>query len=239
MIENIDDNVGRLTKQLADWGIEDDTLLIFMTDNGPSASNYNGDHKGKKGSVDEGGTRVPSFWRWPGVLKPGTDVNTMANHYDILPTFAEITEGTPKQQDQLQGRSLVPLLKNADAPWEDRFRVFHKGRWGKGAAEKSRDNGFAVRNQRFRLVGRETLYDMEQDPSQKNNVIDEHPELAKKMNAAYDQWYDGALPNMLNEDAPLTGHNTFHLMFWKQYDMEVPPVRVRKPRTPKKNRKKK
>ena len=239
MIENIDDNVGRLTKQLADWGIEDDTLLIFMTDNGPSASNYNGDHKGKKGSVDEGGTRVPSFWRWPGVLKAGTDVNNMANHYDILPTFAEIAEGTPKQQDQLQGRSLVPLLKNADAPWKDRFRVFHKGRWGKGAAEESRDNGFAVRNQRFRLVGRNTLYDMEQDPSQKNNVIDEHPELAKKMNAAYDQWYDGALPNMVNEDAPLTGHNTFHLMFWKQYDMEVPPVRVRKPRTPRKNRKKK
>ena len=68
MIENIDDNVGRLTEQLAAWGIENDTLLIFMTDNGPSASNYNGDHKGKKGSVDEGGTRVPSFWRWPGVL---------------------------------------------------------------------------------------------------------------------------------------------------------------------------
>jgi arylsulfatase len=210
-----------------------------MTDNGPSASNYNGDHKGKKGSVDEGGTRVPSFWRWPGVLQPGTDVKTVANHYDILPTFAEIVEGNPKQQDQLHGRSLVPLLKSANAPWEARFRVFHKGRWGKGDAEKSRDNSFAVRNQRFRLVGRDTLYDMEQDPSQKENVIADHPEVAQQMNAAYDKWYDGALPNMVNEDAPLTGHNTFHLMFWKQYEMEVPPVRVRKPRTPKKNRKRK
>ena len=240
MVENIDDNVGRLSAKLSELGIERDTLLIFMTDNGPSASMYNGDHKGKKGSVDEGGTRVPSFWRWPGVLKPGTDVDRVANHYDMLPTFADIVGGTPKEQDQLHGTSLVPLLKDADASWEDRFRVFHKGRWGNGSAKRSRDGGFAVRNQRFRLVGRTALYDMEADPSQKTNVIADHPEVAKKMNAFYDKWFDGALPNMVNEDAPLTGHNTFHLMYWKQYNMEIPPVRERKPRQrkPKKNRSK-
>ena len=238
MIENIDDNVGRLTGKLAEWGIERDTLLIFITDNGPSASNYNGDHKGKKGSVDEGGTRVPSFWRWPGVLKPGTDIDRITNHYDILPTFAEIAGGSPKQPEQLHGRSLVPLLHDADAPWEDRFRVFHKGRWAKGQAAQSRDNGFAVRNQRFRLVGRNSLYDMEKDPSQEMNVIEDYPEIAKQMNEVYDTWFDGALPNMVNEDAPLTGHNTFHLMYWKQYDMEIPPVKVRKPRTPKARRSK-
>jgi arylsulfatase len=239
MIENIDDNVGRLTAKLAEWGIEKETLLIFITDNGPSASNYNGDHKGKKGSVDEGGTRVPSFWRWPGVLKPGVDVDRIANHYDILPTFAAIAGGNPKQQDQLHGRSLVPLLKDANATWEDRFRVFHKGRWAKGQAAKARNNGFAVRNQRFRMVGRNALYDMEKDPSQKTNVIANHPEIAKQMNVVYDEWFEGALPNMVNEDAPLTGHNTFHLMFWKQYDIEIPPVKQRKPRPRKKKKPKK
>lgn len=238
MIENIDDNVGRLTAKLAELGIEKDTLLIFMTDNGPSASNYNGDHKGKKGSVDEGGTRVPSFWRWPGVLKAGTDVDRIANHYDILPTFAAIAGGTPKEQDQLHGKSLVPLLKDPNSPWEDRYRAFHKGRWAKDQAAASRDKDFAVRNQRFRLVGRDQLYDMEDDPSQKTNVIADHPEIAKDMNAFYDKWYDGALPNMVNEDTPLTGHNTFHLMFWKQYGMEIPPVPERKPREPKTRRKK-
>lgn len=238
MIENIDDNVGRLTAQLSEWGIERDTLLIFITDNGPSASNYNGDHKGKKGSVDEGGTRVPSFWRWPGVLKPGTDVDRITNHFDILPTFAEIVGGNPKQSDQLHGRSIVPLLKDDDADWEDRFRVFHKGRWAAGEAAKSRENGFAVRNQRFRLVGRNALFDMENDPSQKTNVIGEHPKVAKQMNAVYDKWFDGALPNMVNENSPLKGHNTFHLMYWKQYNMKIPPVKERKPRKPKQNRKK-
>ena len=125
-----------------------------MTDNGPSASTYNGDHKGKKGSVDEGGTRVPSFWRWPKVLKAGTDVDRIANHYDLLPTFAELVGGSPKEQGQLHGVSLVPLLKNPKADWADRMRFFHKGRWGKDQSEKSKLNGFAVRNQRFRLVGR-------------------------------------------------------------------------------------
>lgn len=239
MIENIDDNVGRLTARLAQWGIENDTLLIFMTDNGPSASNYNGDHKGKKGSVDEGGTRVPSFWRWPGVLQPGTDVDRVVNHYDLLPTFAEIVGGKPEQADQLHGRSLMPLLKDPNSPWEDRYRVFHKGRWAAGEAESSKDSNFAVRSQRFRLVGRDQLYDMENDPSQKDNVIADHPEVAQKMNAAYDKWFDGALPNMVNENMPLTGHNTFHLMYWKQYGMEIPPVKQRKPRAPKRNRKQK
>lgn len=234
MIENIDDNVGRLTAKLAEWGIEKDTLLIFITDNGPSASNYNGDHKGKKGSVDEGGTRVPSFWRWPGVIEPGVDVDRIANHFDILPTFAAIAGGNPKQQDQLHGRSLVPLLKDANATWKDRFRVFHKGRWAKGQAASARNNGFAVRNQRFRLVGRNALYDMEKDPSQKTNVLAEHPEIAKQMNSVYDKWFDGALPNMVNENAPLTGHNTFHLMFWKQFGIDIPPVKKRKPRPRKK-----
>lgn len=237
MIENIDDNVGRLNAKLAEWGIERDTLLVFITDNGPAASNYNGDHKGKKNSVDEGGTRVPSFWRWPGVIPPATDVDRIANHYDLLPTFAEITGGSPKQKELLHGRSLVPLLKDSNAAWEDRYRVFHIGRWEKGQAANSREKNFAVRNQRFRLVGRDALYDMENDPSQKVNVIQDHPEIAKQMIAAYDSWFDAALPNMVNEDETLTGHNTFHLMYWEQNGMEIPPVKQRKPRKPKAKKK--
>ena len=235
MIENIDDNMAKLTAKLDELGIAKDTLLIFMTDNGPSASKYNGDHKGKKNSVDEGGTRVPSFWRWPGVLSSGADVDRIANHYDLLPTFAAIVGGAAKQTDQLHGLSLVPLLKDPNAHWEDRFRVFHKGRW-KGDPADAREKDFAVRNQRFRLVGRDQLYDMENDPSQKQNVIADHPEIAKQMNEHYDKWFEDSLPFMVNEDAELSGHNTFHLMFWKQYGMEVPPVGERKNR---KNRKKK
>lgn len=79
---------------------------------------------------------------------------------------------------------------------------------------------------------------MEKDPSQKQNVIADHPEIAKQMNQHYDKWFEDALPNMVNEDAALSGHNTFHLMFWKQYDMEVPPVKERKNWKPKNRQKK-
>ena len=109
------------------------------------------------------------------------------------------------------------------------------GRW-KGEPTDARDKDFAVTNQRFRLVGRDQLYDMEKDPSQKQNVIADHPEIAKQMNQHYDKWCEDALPNMVNEDAELTGHNTFHLMFWKQYGMEIPPVRVRKNRKQRENK---
>ena len=112
MIENIDDNVGRLTEQLAAWGIENDTLLIFMTDNGPSASNSTGP---QEGSVDEGGTRVPSFWRWP--APDGTDVDRVANHYDYFHVRSNC-RWNPQQADELHGRSLVPLLKDANTEWK-------------------------------------------------------------------------------------------------------------------------
>ncbi|MCG8586969.1 MAG: arylsulfatase, partial [Pirellulales bacterium] len=72
MIENIDDNVGRLMAKLDEWDLADDTIVIFMTDNGPAASTYNGDMKGKKGPVEEGGTRVPFVVRWPGKFKART-----------------------------------------------------------------------------------------------------------------------------------------------------------------------
>ncbi len=186
--------------------------------------------KGKKGTVDEGGTRVPFFVRWPGVLKPGADVDRIARHTDLLPTLAAIAGVEPKESEQLHGRSLVPLLENPKAEWADRMFFFHKGRWGKGKAEAAKLNGFAVRNQRFRLVGPEKLYDMEKDPGQKTNVIEQHPQVAKQMLAAYDEWFKGALPNMVNEDAPLTGHNTFKLMFWKQYKMKIPPLKNRVPK---------
>ncbi|MCG8586338.1 MAG: sulfatase-like hydrolase/transferase, partial [Pirellulales bacterium] len=181
---------------------------------------------GKKGSVEEGGTRVPFFVRWPGKFKAGTDVDRIARHFDILPTFAEIVGAEPKEKDKLHGRSLVPLLKDAKAEWPDRYLFFHKGRWGKKGvagrfggtkgAEGSKMVNFAVRSQRFRLVGPNQLYDIPADPGQKNNVIDKHPEEAKKMLAAYEKWWEGALPNMVNEDAKLTGPNTFHKIFYEQ-----------------------
>ncbi len=216
MIENIDDNVGKLMKKLDDWKLAQNTIVIFMTDNGPAATTYNGNHKGRKGSVDEGGTRVPFFIRWPGKFKPGLDIDRIARHIDILPTFAAIIGATPKEQDKLHGRNLVPLLKDPKTNWPDRFLFFHKGRW-RGKPETDKLKNFAVRSQRYRLVGPNQLYDLTTDPSQKKNLIDKHPDIAEKMLNAYKKWWTAALPNMVNENAPLKGPNTFHQLFYKQF----------------------
>ena len=214
MITNIDDNVGRLLRKLDDLKLAGDTLVIFMTDNGHAgggggrrkgakvakpAGLYNAGMKGAKGSTDEGGTRVPCFFRWPGTLAGGTDVAGLAGHIDIFPTLCELCGAEAPRGVKLDGRSLVPLLKDAKADWPDRYLFVHRGRWGNGQAEKSKYNGCAVRSQRFRLVNNTQLYDIIHDPGQTKNVIDEHPQVVAEMRAAYDRWWSEVLKTMVNE----------------------------------------
>src|SRR5690606_22797473 len=90
MIRNIDDNIGRLLERLEEWQIEDDTLVLFLTDNGhPFGDLFNAGMRASKGSPYQGGIRVPSFWRWPGRFAPG-DRPQMAAHIDLFPTLMEI-----------------------------------------------------------------------------------------------------------------------------------------------------
>jgi len=234
MIVNIDDNIKLLTDKLADWNLEQKTLLIFMTDNGTAAGSkvFNAGMKGKKGNPNEGGTRVPAFFRWTSVLKEGVDVDRLTAHIDIYPTLAELTGAKLPANGQVEGRSLVPLLKDPTAKWEDRFLFTHVGRWPKGAdPDKYKFNRFSVRSSRFCLVGKGELYDMEADPGQKVNVIDKYPKVAEKMLKAYDQWWKQTRPLMVNEKEPVfQGKQPFVINYEKQLntkgipDMVEPPI---------------
>src|SRR5262249_52366766 len=137
MISNIDDNVGVLLGKLKDWNLDKNTLLIFMTDNGGTAGVriYNAGMRGSKVTPYLGGTRVPAFCRWPGVFKPG-EVSALTAHLDVFPTLAELAGAkVPKAvADKLEGRSLVPLLRDPRAKWADRLLFTHVGRWGRGQA---------------------------------------------------------------------------------------------------------
>jgi arylsulfatase len=135
MITNIDENVGRLLAQLKDLGIENDTLVIFMSDNGGTHTRlYSGGFRGQKGQPYHGGTHAPSFWRWPAAIRGGVDSPALTAHVDIFPTLAEITgvklDGA--LATQVEGRSLLPLLKNPAAAWPDRTLITHVGRWPHG-----------------------------------------------------------------------------------------------------------
>ena len=235
MIENIDENVGRLLDKLAEWKLYENTLIIFMSDNGMTGGGsgrpgralgkstngtdlfpYNADMKGLKGSADEGGVRVPLFVRWDGRIDPKRDVDRLSAHIDIFPTIAGLANAK-LPANQVEGRSLLPLIDSVKAEWSDRFLFTHKGRWKTGAdPDQYQWKNFAVRNQRFRMVGEAALFDMEQDPGQTTNVIDKHPEVVEQMRAAYEKWWKGTRPLMVNEAAPMSKTRPFHELHRKQ-----------------------
>jgi arylsulfatase len=218
MITNIDENVGKLMARLKEWGLENGTLVIFMTDNGHSIGNlFNAGMRGNKGTPYQGGTRVPSFWRWPGVLRAGVDVDKLAAHIDIFPTFAELAGAKIPEGIQLDGRSLAPLLKDPNAPWPERYVFVHVGRWQKGMAAESKYAKCAVRTNRFRLINNSELYDIRNDPGEIKNVIDQYPKEVAEMRAAYDKWWEEVLPAMENEDAVGPKVNPFKELYWKQF----------------------
>lgn len=185
MVSNIDDNVGRLLKRLDDLGLAQDTIVIFLTDNGPNGQRYNAGLRGRKGSVYEGGVRVPFFLRWPrGIPRPGR-VEQIAAHIDVFPTLLELCGVPPPRGLPLDGVSLVPLLLGQASQWPDRMLFFHAER----RPDPSAIFPGAVRTQRFNLINGEELYDLSNDPGEQRNVIAEHPELARRLRSAYEKWF--------------------------------------------------
>jgi arylsulfatase A-like enzyme len=230
MLANIDENVGHVMARLKEWGIDTNTLVVLMNDNGgyaPACEVYNAGMKGSKASAWEGGTRAVSFWWWPGTLKPAT-VDQLTSVIDLFPTFAELAGATldTKVKAQVEGRSLIPLLRNPETPWADRNLFTHVGRWGgmtPGAPpEKYMNDDCGVRNSRFSLVRGATdwkLYDLKNDPGQTNDIAAQQPEVVKQLSAAYDQWWTNVLPDLVNEDAFKTAPklNPFKEEYWKQF----------------------
>ncbi len=223
MLENIDTNFGALLAKLREWGIEDNTLVIFLgSDNGGTKGVhiFNAGMRGGKGSPYQGGTRVPCFFRWPaGGIPAGTENAALSAHIDILPTLAEIT-GTklsPEIKKQVEGISLVPLLKNPQADWPDRILAHHFGNWAQGTAEECKYRRSAIQNSRFSLVNNEELYDLKADPGETTNVITAHPEVVAKLRAFHDQWWQEVLPLLVNENKVGPEINPMKELYWEQF----------------------
>ena len=221
MIENLDQNFGVLLGKLKEWGIQDNTLVIFLTDNGGTAGVkiYNAGMRGGKGTPYEGGTRVPSFWRWPAAFQGGVDCDALTAHMDIFPTLVEMAGAqlSDSVKQQVEGRSLLPLLKEPNARWPDRLLVTHVGRWPRGSAADWKFKGCCIRNSRFALVNDNELYDLRADPGQTKNVLGQNPEVVAKLRAAYDRWWRDILPWLENEDAIGPRINPFKALYWKQF----------------------
>ena len=227
MIANIDDNTGRLLAKLTEWGLERDTLVIFMNDNGGTVGGklFNAGMRGAKVTPWQGGIRAASFWRWPGTLTPA-DVDALAAHIDFLPTLAELAGATltEKAKAQIEGRSLVPLLENPAAAWPDRMLVTHVGRWPRGKAAESKYWDCAIRNSRWKLVSADSkgakawkLFDLIADPGEQKDVAAAHGPTVRTLESAYDQWWTSVQPQLVNEDAAIPAENAFRTVYRKQF----------------------
>jgi arylsulfatase A-like enzyme len=193
-LARFDQNVGRLRTFLEEKGLDENTILIFLTDNGTAngAQAYNAGMRGRKGSLYEGGHRVPCFIHWPkGGMDQGVDVDRFTAHIDLLPTLIEVCGLQTPERGHLDfdGRSLVPLLRDPGAAWADRTLIMHVQNTME-YPEKGRST--LVATERWRLVNGRELYDIVADFSQENDVADQHPEVVADLSDRYEAYWEAS-----------------------------------------------
>lgn len=210
MIENIDQNVGRLMQFLKTESLEENTIFIFMTDNGTAQGmaapnpkyRYNAGMRGTKGTLYEGGHRVPCFIRWPGGGLPaggqGRDEPALACAADLLPTLARLCD-VPLRPDAIaiDGLDLSAVLKNPPNAAQPERTLFIQ--FGQSDTPPKR-GAAAVLTRRWRVVNGRELYDIQNDPAQKTNLAATHPAELAQATAEYNRWFDQVEPALAGEN---------------------------------------
>lgn len=201
MIVNIDENLGKFRKRLEELEVADNTLLVFMTDNGTTAGwiclesgykYFNVGMRGWKGFEWEGGHRVPLFMHWPkGGLNKGRDIKSLTAHIDVLPTLVDLLDLKMPDGPRIDGMSMKKLIEGGNTkPFDERTIFAHVQRtdippkWEKSVAMHGQ----------WRLRNGEELYDLSSDPGQKTDVSKAHPKIVEKLKADYEVWWAGILP---------------------------------------------
>lgn len=211
MITNVDDNVGRLLAKIDALGIAENTIVIFMVDNGPNTTRYVGPFRGQKSEVYEGGVRSPFWMRWPNEIEAGAESAEVAAHIDVMPTILDACGVDAPEGVRLDGQSFLSLLRGDQVEWPERPLVIqtHRG------DVPVRYHHFMLREGDWKLVhpsgfGRENfegapqfeLYNLAADPAERNDLASEEPERVARMKAAYDAWFDDVSSTRPDNYAP-------------------------------------
>lgn len=189
MISNIDENMGKLMSMLEETGLRENTILIFMTDNGTAGGHkvFNAGMRGHKTELYDGGHRVPFFISWPdGNLGEPRDVNDLAQSQDIFPTLMDLCKLKTVEPFSVDGISLEEVLSGEDASLPDRMCVVQYDRHFEGLTGKWES---AVLWNKWRLVNGLELYNIGTDPGQVKDVSGNQPDISKKMRSHYEEWW--------------------------------------------------
>ena len=212
MVTNIDDNMRRLFNQLKERSLLENTLVIFMTDNGPQQRRYIAGMRGRKGSVYEGGVRVPCFWSWPARFEEAGDINETTAHIDVLPTLADMCNIPIPPGVELDGKSLLSLMEDEQNALPDRALFLY---WTRRYPEKYNNIGW--RRGDFKLVGHTDydaplssfeLYDISEDPFELNNLVEGKRDRAGIYKKELDSMYHALVnsPNLKDPPRAVIGH---------------------------------
>ena len=198
MITNIDDNIGRLLKKLDELNLRENTIVIFMTDNGPATPRFNAGLRGIKGSTFEGGIRAPFALRWPAKIKGPTRGGVIAAHIDVAPTLLDACGVSVPADIKFDGQSLMPSLDMfTSAIWLDRTLYFQ---WHRGDAPEMY-RAFSAIGRQYKIVQAEgsdgntkidpnkiMLFDLTTDPFEQHDLATEKPDVVAAMRLGYEQW---------------------------------------------------
>ena len=211
MEENIDQNVGRLQAKLKSVSLLENTIVIYLSDNGPDSYRWVGPFRGKKTEVWEGGVRTPFFIQWVGHLQPGIKSDRLVGNIDILPTLLEAAGAPAPEGLKLDGRSFWGLLNGRDSPWPDRTMVVQEHR----GDVPIRYHNFEIRDQSWKLVHATgfanevmpsgvpfQLYKIGDDVAERKDVSAQYPEVAAALLKSYDAWFDDVSSTRPNTFAP-------------------------------------
>ncbi len=201
MVSNIDDNIGRLLKKLDELGISDNTIVIFMTDNGPQQLRYVSGLRGLKSDVYNGGIKVPFYLRYPRIFPEGQDTNVFSAHIDVLPTISKLCGLNLPKNRLIDGIDLFSNIKKQN-------RSFFSY-WTRRLPELY--NNISVQNGDYKLVGNTDhnspitdfeLYNTTKDPYEKNNLIKIKKTKASMLKIEMDSFYNNLIKSKNLIDQP-------------------------------------
>ena len=202
MVENIDENFGRLTAKLDELNLRDDTIVMFITDNGPAGERYNAGLRGRKAQAYEGGIRAVSLLQWPGRFKSPAKIDRIAAHIDVAPTVLDALGVASPDSLKYDGMSLMPLLDGSAQDWPDRTLFFqcHRGlspqRYQNAAAVTDQyklvmsPNSFSDENFQAPADSPFELYDIRADTGEQNDLADQHPDVLADLRGRYEAWFE-------------------------------------------------
>lgn len=234
-IANVDRNIGKLNQMLATEGLLENTIIIFLTDNGTAAGasidkdkhvtkGYNSGMRGKKVDEYEGGHRVPLFIRCPeGMDIQKATYNDLITYTDIVPTLLDMVGHPSHTQSRYDGQSILPLLTTGkQVNLKERIvivdtqREEHIEKWKRASVMKGD----------WRLVNNKELYNIATDPGQKENIIDQHKDLSTSLSNHYESWWDGLQADINQENYIIIGNEAENPSLLTSHDYhsnQLPP----------------